>query len=362
MKIHVLSLAHTQTTRKFSNCAYTAKVVNFCEMMKMLGHEVILYASEDNDAPVDELVTCITKAEQLEYCAVAGPEDILNPKAGFNEKLPHWQIYNKRAAIELKKRVGEGDILALNQGWMQQSLASVVPQAIAVEIGVGYQGISLRDDIYRAFESETWRAQLMGKFYGAQGVQGRFQDRMIPGFLRLKDFPFVESNKGNYVLYVGRMNEDKGVGVAAMAAKKTGVKLITAGIGSTIPNEKLHKGHVGPIGRAKLMGGALALLAPSIYMEPFGNVVIEAQACGTPTITTDFGAFVETNNDGVTGFRCNTMDEFAEAITKASSISRKECRWNAESYSLENVAPLYEEWFNSLKAERSRGSWLSFSE
>lgn len=61
MRFHVISLPHTQTTKEYINCAYTEKVRRFCIMMKSLGHTVYLYASEDNEAPVDELITCITK-------------------------------------------------------------------------------------------------------------------------------------------------------------------------------------------------------------------------------------------------------------------------------------------------------------
>ena len=69
MRFHVISLPHTQTTKDYVNCAYTEKVRRFCIMMKSLGHTVYLYASEDNEAPVDELITCITKEQQQEALA-----------------------------------------------------------------------------------------------------------------------------------------------------------------------------------------------------------------------------------------------------------------------------------------------------
>ena len=69
MRFHVISLPHTQTTKEYVNCAYTEKVRRFCMMMKSLGHTVYLYASEDNEAPVDELITCITKEQQQEALA-----------------------------------------------------------------------------------------------------------------------------------------------------------------------------------------------------------------------------------------------------------------------------------------------------
>ena len=60
MRFHVVGLPHTQTTKEYVNCAFTEKVRRFCLMMKDLGHEVYLYAGEENEAPCDELITCIS--------------------------------------------------------------------------------------------------------------------------------------------------------------------------------------------------------------------------------------------------------------------------------------------------------------
>jgi hypothetical protein len=64
---HVVSLPHTQTTLDYEACAYTSKVRKFCNMMKSLGHTVYLYASEDNEADVDELITIAPKADQKKW-------------------------------------------------------------------------------------------------------------------------------------------------------------------------------------------------------------------------------------------------------------------------------------------------------
>jgi hypothetical protein len=61
-----MSLPHTQTTKDYVNCAYTEKVRRFCMMMKGLGHTVYLYAGEENEAPCDELITCITNEQREE--------------------------------------------------------------------------------------------------------------------------------------------------------------------------------------------------------------------------------------------------------------------------------------------------------
>lgn len=63
MRFHVINLPHTQTTKDFINCAYTEKVRRFCNMMKSLDHTVYLYAGDQNEAEVDELITCITEED-----------------------------------------------------------------------------------------------------------------------------------------------------------------------------------------------------------------------------------------------------------------------------------------------------------
>ena len=64
MRFHVVALPHTQVTKAFAGCAYTEKVRRFCNMMKSLGHTVYLYAGEENEANVDELITCITETQR----------------------------------------------------------------------------------------------------------------------------------------------------------------------------------------------------------------------------------------------------------------------------------------------------------
>ena len=66
MRFHVVSLPHTNTTKEFINCAYTEKVRRFCNMMKSLGHTVYLYGGTQNEAEVDELITCLSEQQRLD--------------------------------------------------------------------------------------------------------------------------------------------------------------------------------------------------------------------------------------------------------------------------------------------------------
>lgn len=110
------------------------------------------------------------------------------------------------------------------------------------------------------------------------------------------------------------------------------------------------------------MAGAKAVFVPTIYVEPFGNVAVEAQGCGTPVITTDWGAFTETVIDGVTGFRCHTFGEFKRAVEKAHTLNSYAIRQHAiRNYSLEVIGEKYERYFERLSllwnADPVNGGW-----
>jgi glycosyltransferase involved in cell wall biosynthesis len=94
---------------------------------------------------------------------------------------------------------------------------------------------------------------------------------------------------------------------------------------------------------------AQALIMPTTYVEPFGNVAIEAMACGTPVICTDWGAMTETVIHGKTGYRCRTFQEFIEASYCVKHLDPNEIRNHvAQNYSLEVIGPKYERYFERL--------------
>jgi glycosyltransferase involved in cell wall biosynthesis len=186
------------------------------------------------------------------------------------------------------------------------------------------------------------------QFNNAATVDGKFFDGVIPGYLDPDMFPLGEG-KGDYYLYLGRMIPRKGVDIAAHICKVIGARLIMAGPGTHIPQYGEYIGPVGPEKRAELMGNAIATFMPTLYLEPFGNVNIESQACGTPVITTDWGAFTETVVEGVTGYRCRTVEEFILASQNVKTLDRKAIRERAISlYSVDVIAKKYEKYFERL--------------
>ena len=339
MRFHVVSLPHIQTTKQFVNCAYTEKVRRFCNMMSSLGHEVFLYAGEQNEAEVTELIPCITEEQRVK--SLKGKHFT---SGSFDSREPHWMLFNANVVKEINKRIQKKDFICLIGGSAQAIIADQFPNHISVEFGVGYAGVFGK---YKVFESYAWMHSVYSQYKNASEVDGAFFDTVIPGYLDPEMFPLQEK-KEDYYLFIGRLIERKGYHIAQQVCQELGKRLIVAGPGD-FNGYGEYVGPVGPEERAKLMGGALATFVPTLYVEPFGNVNIESQACGTPVITTDWGAFTETVEQGKTGFRCRTFQEFCEAVESVKSLNPAYIRNRAISlYSVDIVKYQYEKYFQNL--------------
>jgi hypothetical protein len=304
-------------TTAYAHCAYSQKIRNFIRMMEGLGHEVLVYDSRCPLAP----------AENLSF-----PFDVTDPR---------WVAHNNSCIERMRETLQPQDFICLIAGVCQQPIAHAFPTHLSVEYGVGYDGIF---SPYCVFESYAH----MAKVYGKYGIEnGRFFDAVIPNYYDPAEFPFMP-RKEDYLLFIGRLNWDKGVAIAADVAQKTGRRLVVCGQGEPPPGCD-YRGVVGIEERGQLMSRAHAVLVPTLYLEPFGGVAVEAQMCGTPVITTDFGAFPETVADGITGYRCHYLGEFLEAVRKVSELDPVTIRSRAvRLYGLKAVGPQYQRYFERL--------------
>ncbi|MBW1777385.1 MAG: glycosyltransferase family 4 protein [Deltaproteobacteria bacterium] len=147
---------------------------------------------------------------------------------------------------------------------------------------------------------------------------------------------------GAYLLFFGRIHPEKGTWECIEAARRTGMKLIIAGIiqdpdyfdRRVRPHLDDHRvvyaGPAGPEERDRLLGGAYALLHPIGFDEPFGLSVVESMACGTPVIAFARGSMPEIIEDGVTGFLVHGLDEMVHAVPKIQDLDRRQCRRRVE--------------------------------
>lgn len=177
--------------------------------------------------------------------------------------------------------------------------------------------------------------------------QSRFFDTVIPHFLLAEEYPLSTAQDG-YLLYLGRNSPDKGLDLARHCADECGLPLRLVFSGSYSPE------------KAALLGRALAVLMPTLYLEPFGYVAIEAQMCGTPVISTDWGAFAETVASGRSGFRCRTAAEFMAAVQQCAHLDRAAIRERALSlYSLPAVAQSYADYFAFVWEVHNHGGYYA---
>jgi glycosyltransferase involved in cell wall biosynthesis len=156
-----------------------------------------------------------------------------------------------------------------------------------------------------------------------------------------------EYRDDNPLVFLGRLERVKGVHLAIEVAKRTKQKLIIAGNISSLYEEKVYFeneiephidneqvkyiGSVNDKEKNELLRNAKALLFPILWEEPFGMVMTESMACGTPVIGFNRGSVPEVIDIGITGFVVDTLDEMCHEIFEIEHINRKKCRETAQS-------------------------------
>ena len=180
--------------------------------------------------------------------------------------------------------------------------------------------------------------------------------------LPLEKYPFNDRPK-DYLLWLSRIGPDKGIAEAIDIAKLSGEKLIISGnilpqyadyfefrIKPLIDGKKIQ--FVGASDfpkKIELFRNAKAFLFPVKRPEPFGLVVIEAMACGTPVIAFRQGSMPELIQDGKTGFLVNSVEEACQVIKKVEKIKRIDCRkWIEENFNLRRMVNRYEKLYKKI--------------
>jgi len=180
----------------------------------------------------------------------------------------------------------------------------------------------------------------------------------------LAQFPYRE-DAGDYLLFFGRIHHHKGVHEAIEVARRTGMRLVIAGIvqdeayfreqvephidGSMVE----YVGSVGPEKRQDVLGGALALLHLIHFDEPFGLSVVESMACGTPVIAFGRGSMPEIIRDGSTGFIVDDVDSAVQAVGRIDTIDRRLCRDEVEDrFTSQRMAHEYVDVYQKILEDR----------
>lgn len=364
-RVHIVGLSHLPVSEKYMGCAFTQKVVKMCKMLLNLGHEVYVYGAEGGDVPCTEYIVTHTLKDirdawgdgdnrfDIGYDWRSGMfrHDINKEKTACTKKF----VANSIA--EINKRKQPDDFLMIMQGYFNKEIADSVDLFLTMEPGIGYRGsvpnLANGRTVYRGFESSYIMNFTYGREDPNEARNGSYYDRVFPNYFDAKDFTY-EEEKDDYYFFIGRLIHRKGVATAIETTKILGKKLIIAGqmdevekIDMNYPHIE-YVGYVDPEQRTKLMSKAKACFIPTTYLEPFGGTNVESQLCGTPVLTTDFGAFLDTVIDGVTGFRCHTLNDFVQGAKLAPQLDPKVIRAHAEKYLMDNMQWKLEDWMREL--------------
>lgn len=308
INLHILSCPYSAVNYNNKTDAFSIATWKFIKNITALGWNCIHYSIPGTDVPC-EMIPCIDKIS--------------------DKKEENIQNYNKKAAIEIAKRKSKDDIILCFYGIENRQAAIANMDCKIIEPHIGYHP----DAVFAPYRVFSSYAQ-MHYYYGKHNMllNPSWFDDVIYNSISEEEFIF-SLEKEKYFLYFGRINESKGIHIAIQATQAAGKKLIIAGPGNleSLDYEKVPS-HVRLLGtcdstqRKYLMAKAQAIILPSYYLEPFGNVIAEGYMSGTPAITSDWGGFSENVIHGETGYRCKEFKEFVMAIHNINQIDPYKCK------------------------------------
>ncbi len=326
----------------------TERIVSYLtEELVRQGHEVTLFASGDS----------VTAAELVPGCDVALR---LNP--AVIDPVP----YQLMMMDQIRRRAGEFDVLHFHMDFLHYPMASVFAGRMLTTL---HGRLDLPDlkPFFRAFPdfplvsiSDEQRRPMPPVNWAGTVYHGLPQDLL----------PFTAKPKGRYLAFLGRIAPEKRPDRAIEIATRAGLKLkIAAKIDKvdqaywdeTIapmvaghPNVEFI-GEIGEHQKAEFLGNAEALLFPIDWPEPFGLVMIEAMACGTPVIAFRSGSVPEIIENGETGFIVDGLDQAVAAVRMAAKLDRANVRAVFDKrFTAERMAIDYLTIYGELPAMRSR--------
>jgi glycosyltransferase involved in cell wall biosynthesis len=362
MRVIILGVPHTKTVDPavsgISDCAFTMKVWNLIRMMMEEGHEVVHIGTEGSNPICTRNIDVMTHAEWEPVFGKRADSGLLKTDlppdyaAKYNERV--------KAAIVSLGWPAKTAIVCLPWGGEQLNAVQGIEQFI-VASGIGNFHPFAK---YRVYESYATLTACLGK--EDKLCDPQWYHVVIPNGIDPTLFGPIEMEKRPFALFMGRIMENKGLRVAVQTCRAEKIHLKIAGPGfaeSFVEKDDDVEilGTIGAAQRRELMRTAVATFTPSYYVEPFGNVAVEAAMSGCPVIATDWGAFSEHVIHGHTGFRPRDMAGFREALRIAGSISPATCRaWAEANYSLGPIGRRYTAFFHTILNLEGKGWYAEY--
>jgi glycosyltransferase involved in cell wall biosynthesis len=320
-----------------------------CRSLRAAGHDVLLYATGDSTCPVERAWT---------YPRAVGTENI-DPVTELCHVLDAYGAAREWGAEVIHDHTLAGpcharhlpglSVVTTNHGPFDEILAPL------------YRSITPRVPVIAISHHQARGA---GGIPIAAVIHHGIDHRAIP----------VGSGSGGYAVCLGRMNPTKGIHAAVEVARAAGIPLRIAAkmrepaerdyyrsrVEPLLGGDIEYIGEVGGDDKFRLLADARCLLNPIAWPEPFGMVMLEALACGTPVVTTPCGAAPELVDEGVTGFiRAGTV-ALAAAVGRVDELDRAACRAGVEArFSMERLAADHTRTYRRTRHEQLSRTWTT---
>ncbi len=321
------------------------------------GHEVTLFATGDS--------VTLAKLEAVHPRAIR-----------LDKSVKEYQVYETLQLSEVYQRSQEFDVIHSHMGY------AALPYAQFVKTPT----IHTLHGVFTADNAKAYARAANQAYVSISDAQRDPQLELnyistVYNGIDVDSYKFyAQPSEPPYLAFLGRLAPEKGPHHAIEIAKRTGWRLKMAGkidavdqafydtvLKPNIDGEQIqYLGEANHVQKNTLMGGAVATLFPITWREPFGLVMVESMAAGTPVIAMSLGSAPEVVADGKTGFLCRTIDDCIAALHRIEQIDRVACRQQViEQFSVERMTDGYEAAYRQVLGERifsKNGRVLSLTE
>jgi len=314
-------------------------VQQLCDGLTAAGHDVVLYATGDSR----------TAAELCALFPTQMPE--VMGQSSYDARHVSFAF----ADIEQQGF----DLIHDHSGFLAIAFSRYLAPPMVHTVHCAFDTAAF--GFYEQFQNEVAYIGI-SRYQQSMGPAGMNWAGLAYNAIAVEQWPYTPQ-KDDYLLAFGRVCEAKGFHLSIEAAKRTGRKLIMAGVlqelyrdyfeekvAPHVDGEQIvYEGEVSDDRKRELFAHARAFVFPITWPEPFGLVMIEAMATGTPVVALRQGSVPEVVDDGVTGFVCDTFEEFVAAVDRVGEIDPAVCRRTVEErFTVERMVADYEAIYRRL--------------
>ncbi|MDZ7963132.1 MAG: glycosyltransferase family 4 protein [Aulosira sp. DedQUE10] len=321
-------------------------VSHLTDELVLRGHEVTLFASGDSQT-------------------LANLEAVYPQALRLDSNVQEYAVYEMLELSQVYQRAKEFDIIHSHVGFSALSLASLVATPTVHTLHGSFTNENR--NVYSHHQKQPYisisnaQRQINLNYFGT-----------VYNGINPKDYPFkAQPEEPEYLAFLGRFSPDKGPHHAIAIAKQSGWRLKMAGkidavdskffeqeIAPHIDGQQIqYLGEVNLTEKAELLGNAAITLFPITWQEPFGLVMIESMATGTPVIAMNLGSVPEVIANGETGFICQSHEQMAQMIPQALNLNRQTCRNYVENkFSVSQMVNGYEAVYEQIIKDRIKSN------